>query len=134
MTTPAVYGAVRPALQAVALQWEILDSREVRYVLTRPEEFASDLKLLRQRYRDLAQAPPLRDSTRFPPRSVVSDWLAFNRAYREHLETRQSVDLAHGRDLREVIQETDCLFQVWDTIRDVQCEGYYVTVRRQALK
>lgn len=134
MATPPVCSAVRTALQNVALQWEILDPREVRYVLTRPEDFAWDLKLLRQRYRDLAQAPPLRDSMRFPPRSVVSDWLAFNRAYREHLETRQSVDQAHWWELREIIQETDCLFQVWDTVRDAQCDSYYVTVRRQALK
>jgi len=134
LATPATYAAVRPTLQNLAVQWEILDPREVRYVLTRQEDFPSDLKLLQRRYQDLAQAPPLHDSNRFPPRTVVSDMLAFNRAYRQHLENRQSVDLARWWDLREAIQETDRLYQVWDTVRDARCEYYYVTVRRQALK
>ena len=38
----------------LAVQWEILDPGEVRYVLTRSEDFASDLKLLRRRYHELA--------------------------------------------------------------------------------
>jgi hypothetical protein len=50
--------------------------------LTRPEEFASDLKLLRCRYHEPADAPPLSDCRRFPDRATVSDLLRFNRAYR----------------------------------------------------
>lgn len=134
LATPTTYAVVRPTLQTLAVQWEVLDPREVRYVLTRAEDFASDLKLLQRRYQDLQLAPPLHDSNRFPPRSVVSDMLAFNRAYRQHLENRQSVDLARWWDLREAIQETDRLYQVWDTVRDSRCEYYYVTVRRQSLK
>jgi hypothetical protein len=32
------------------------------------------------------------------------------------------------------MQETEHLYQVWDTVRDARCDYYYVTVRRQALK
>ena len=42
--------------------------------------------------------------------------------------------MVHWWELREAIQETDRLYQVWDTIRDARCDYYYVTVRRQALK
>jgi hypothetical protein len=131
---PDLYANLRPTLQNLAIEWEILDKREVRYVLTRPEDFASDLKLLRRRYLELSDAPPLNDCRRFPDRSTISDLLAFNRAYRQHLDSRQSVDLVRWWELREAIQETDRLYQVWDTVRDARCDYYYVTVRRQALK
>lgn len=130
----ASYFPVAPAVRELALSAELLDPREVRYVLTRSEDFDSDLKLLRRRYHELADAPPLCDCQRFPDRSAISDLLAFNRACRQHLDSRQAIELVHWWELREAIQETDHLYQVWDTIRDARCDYYYVTVRRQALK
>jgi hypothetical protein len=126
--------AVRPILQKLAVEWEILDPREVRYKLTRTEDFASDLKELRRRYQELADAPALQDSARFPDRATISDLLAFNRAYRQHIDNRQAVELAHWWELREALQEADRLYHIWDTVRDARCDYYYVTVRRQALK
>lgn len=38
---------LRDALHAVAIDWEILDPRETRYVLARPDVFEDDLDLLR---------------------------------------------------------------------------------------
>src|SRR6266851_6376773 len=128
------YAALRPTVQAVAVQWEILDPREVRYVLTRNEDFASDMKLLRRRYADLADAPYVHDCIRFPDREVVNDMLTFNRAYRQHLETRLTMETTGWWDLRETLQEADHLYQIWDLVRDSRCDYYYVTVRRQALK
>ena len=132
--TPELFAASRPAMQALAVHWEILDLREVRYILARSEDFPSDLNLLRRRYRDLADAPALQDGLRFPDRDVVNDLLAFNRAYRQHLTMRQPVELVRCWELRAALQETDYLYQVWDTVRDARCDYYYVTVRRQALK
>jgi len=129
-----VCARVSPTLQSLAIQWEILDPREVRYVLTRPEDFGSDLKLLRRRYQELAVAPPLCDCQRFPDRATISDLLAFNRAYRQHLDSRLSVELVRWWEVREAVQEADRLYQIWDTVRDARCDYYYVTVRRQALK
>src|SRR5579871_4038500 len=126
--------AVRPTLQALAVSWEVLDPRETRYVLTRPEDFPADLKLLRRRQRELADAPPLHDCSRFPDRSLINELLAFNRAYRQHLDNRQALEQANWWELREAVQETERLYQVWDTVRDARCDYYYVTVRRQALK
>ena len=44
------------------------------------------------------------------------------------------MELAHWWEVRAILQETDQLYQIWDTVRDARCEYYYVTVRRQALK
>jgi len=132
--TADAFAATRPTLQAMAISWEVLDPREVRYVLTRAEDFCTDLKLLRRRYRELGDAPPLDDCLRFPDRAVVNDLLSFNRAYRQHLDCRLSLELTHWWELRECVQEADRLYHIWDLVRDARCDYYYVTVRRQALK
>jgi len=131
---PNDFTALRLPMQALAVEWEILDPREVRYVLVRPEDFQADLSLLRRRYRDLADAPPVCDSERFPERATVNEFLAFNRAYRQHIDTGVPVESTRGWEMRSALQETDHLYHIWDTVRDARCEYYYVTVRRQALK
>src|SRR5262249_5423845 len=103
--SPERFTVLRPTLQKLAVQWEILDPREVRYVLTRAEDMATDLKLLRRRHRDLADAPSLSDGQRFPERAVISDLLTFNRAYRQHIDSRQAVETVHWWELREAVQE-----------------------------
>jgi hypothetical protein len=113
---------------------EILDPREVRYILARPEDFVSDLNLLRRRCHELATAPMVDDACRFPDRATVNELLAFNRRYRQLIDVRKPLELVHGRELRVALQETDHLYQVWDKVRDARCPYYYVTVRRQALK
>jgi hypothetical protein len=125
---------LRPKLQKLAVRWEILDPREVRYILARPDDFVSDLNLVRRRYQALADAPALSDCQRFPDRDAVNELLSFNRAYRQHLGLRQPMELSRWWELRTALQETDHLYQVWDNVRDARCEYYYVTVRRQALK
>src|SRR5262249_4537953 len=110
--------SVRPTLQALAVSWEVLDPREVRYVLTRQEDFSADLKLLRRRHRELADAPPLQDCMRFPDRTLINELLAFNRAYRQHLDNRQALEQAYWWELREAVQETERLYYIWDTVRD----------------
>jgi hypothetical protein len=131
---PAALATVRPTLQSLAVAWEVLDPREQRFVLTRDEDFDTDLKLLRRRYQDLADAPPVHDCMRFPTRALINDLLAFNRAYRQHLDNRLALETATYWQLHETLQEADRLYAIWDLVRDARCDYYYVTVRRQALK
>lgn len=126
--------AVRAALVQTALDWELLDDRETRYVLARAEDFEADLNLLRRRHADLADAPRLADAARFPDRDAVAEAIRFNRAYRKHLETRQAWEADRADAIRVVLCETDRLYRTWDAVRDARCEFYYTTVRRQALK
>jgi hypothetical protein len=130
----ATYASLAPVVQQVALRWEVLDPREARYVLTRQEDYKSDMALLRRRCYDLLDAPPLADCVRFPPRSEVTQMLSFNRSYREHLEKCKGVDRHLAWEYEEALREADRLYQIWDAIRDTRCEYYYITVRRQALK
>ncbi|MFO0808164.1 MAG: hypothetical protein U0746_06040 [Gemmataceae bacterium] len=126
--------AVQEALQSLAVEWEILDERERRYVLARVEDYENDLNLLRRRYQELKDAPRLSDCHRFPERGTVNELLAFNRSYRRYLDGRQNVEQDRCFQLRIALRETDFLYQVWDSVRDARCEYYYITVRRQALK
>jgi hypothetical protein len=123
-----------PGVQAVALEFELLDQREVRYLLARPEDFASDLKLLQTRRRELATAPPVDDGARFPDRALINDLMTANRAYRQELTQRLAIDRINADALRAAVAETDHLYRIWDSVRDARCDYYYVTVRRQALQ
>ena len=129
-----LFPALRLPCRVLAVELEILDPREVRYILARAEDFAADLKLLRRRYHELATAPMADDALRFPDRGTVNELLAFNRRYRQLIDVRKPLELVHGWELRVALQETDRLYQIWDKVRDARCPYYYVTVRRQALK
>jgi hypothetical protein len=131
---PEDWPAIQASIQSLAVEWEILDPREVRYVMARSEDWENDIALLRRRYQELKDAPKLADAQRFPDRATVNDLLNFNRAYRRHLDARQSLEQDRGQSLRTALKETDMLYQVWDCVRDARCDYYYITVRRQALK
>ncbi|MBY0524650.1 MAG: hypothetical protein K2R98_14700 [Gemmataceae bacterium] len=120
---------LRATLRALALQAELLDPREVSYVLARPEGFADDVALLRQRWQELNDAPSVYDADRLPDRSACADRLKLNCEYQRHLERQINTE-----QVREALAETIKLYHLWDAARDARCEYYYVTVRRQALK
>ena len=124
---------LRPVIAGIAVSLELLDPRERQYVLAKPEDFASDLSMVRRRRVELADAPPLHDALMFPDRLVLNELLTFNRAYRQHLDGLAGIELLHWWEIREGIQETDRLYHVIDTARDALCTYYHVSVRRQAL-
>jgi hypothetical protein len=124
----------REPLLAVAVQYQILDPREVKETFTRPEDFHEQLANLRRHWHDLANAPAVEDCLRFPDRVTVNDLLAFNRAYRQHIDVRQPVELVHWWELRVTLQETERLYQIWDQVREARCDYYFIRVRRLALK
>ncbi|MFL5342915.1 MAG: hypothetical protein ACJ8F7_22500 [Gemmataceae bacterium] len=130
-TSTADWPALRDAVVGLAVEWEILDPREDR--LARYERFAADINVLRQRRRDLAAAPRLADSQRFPGRGAAEELLSFNRAYRHSLERRALLETDQATNLHEALRETDRLRLIWDAVRDANCEVYYAPVRRTAL-
>src|SRR5947209_19765408 len=74
---PQDWPALQQAIQSLAVEWEILDPREARYVMARPEDWENDIALLRRRYQELKDAPRLCEAQRFPDKTTVSDLLAF---------------------------------------------------------
>lgn len=124
---------IQAALHQTAVDWEILDPREVQFMLTRIEDFKDDLTILRRRQATLRDAPRVIDAGRLPDRQTVNELIQFNRAYRKHLETRQLWETDRAGLIREAVTETDRLYKVWDAVQDARCDFYYITVRRQAL-
>lgn len=127
------FPAIREAVHKVAIEWEILDSRETSYIFAKRSDFESDLNLLRRRHQDFKDAPRLEESNRLPERRIVNELVQFNRAYRKHLVDRHQLELDRAEAYEVVMVETDRLYKVWDAVRDANCSFYYVTVRRQAM-
>jgi hypothetical protein len=123
-----------PALRALAVRMEILDPQETKFLLAKGEDFAADMKILQGRYQELANAPYLEECSRFPSRELVEDMLACNQSYHKELEARLVLDRIHAEDIQAALEETDQLHRIWETVREIRRDYYYVTVRRQALK
>jgi hypothetical protein len=128
------WAVVQAAIQQTAIEWQILDPRETRYVLAKPEDFQEDLDFLRRRKMDFETLPRVAESDRLPARQVLNENIRFNRAYRKTLETRLAWEPDRAGEIGEAIRETERLYKVWDAMRDARCEYHYVTVRRLALQ
>jgi DNA-directed RNA polymerase subunit F len=131
---PGMFAEYGPTIQSLAIQMELLDPHETKFILASAKDFAADLKILQGRYQELAYAPCLEECSRFPSRELVEDLLAMNQSYRKELEARLVVDPIHADDLRAALEETEQLYRIWETVREIRRDYYYVTVRRQALK
>jgi hypothetical protein len=129
---PKHLNSVFPTVLQVALNWEIADHREVKFLLI--DTFCGDFELLNKRWDSLYDAPPLHDEWRFPDKQIVDNLMCLNRAYKNHLENRRSLELVYQQELNELIVEVEHLYQIWDTLRDSKVNYYYVNVRRAALK
>lgn len=125
---------LQSALHKTAIEWEILDSRETRYVLAKLDDFQEDLDFLRKRRVDFENLPKVAESERLPTRQLINDYIRFNRAYRKNLETRLLWEPDRADIIGDAIQETERLYKIWDAMRDAKCEFHYVTVRRLALR
>jgi hypothetical protein len=125
---------VQASLHQIAIDWEILDPRETRYVLAKPDDFQTDLDFLRKRKADLADAPRIMDAARLPDRRLMDDHIQFNRAFRKHLDMRILWEIDRADLIGEAARETDRLYKLWDAMREAKCDFHYVTYRRLALK
>lgn len=128
---PQAWSSLQASLTRLAIEWEILDPRETRYILARIEDYPADMETLRRRYQRLKDAPLVADATRFPSTEYCNACLEFNRAYHRYLSSWLDRDDPYQK---AAIKETEAMYRFWDEVRDVSCEYYYVTKRRQSLK
>lgn len=124
--------AISQAVQKVAVDWELLDKAECKYLMHELKDFNVDLKILKSRCVTLKDAPRAIEAMRFPDRIFCSGQLSFNAAYQGHMIIAR--DCSSDRDTyNDIIAEAKKLHTVWDAVRDSRCDYYHVTVRREAL-
>jgi hypothetical protein len=121
-----------PQLVALALDAQLADRREQAEFFRYPHETITHLRKLQDRFENLAFAPLVEESERFPDWRAIDGFLAFNRAYARDLQTRLALDTVHAEHLRQARAENDYLHRVWSTLRDAR-PLYNVCYRRQAL-
>lgn len=134
LVDPTLFHLTNFAAQQIAIEWEIMDPNEARYMLVWAEDFQHDLRLLRTRKRELSKAPFASDAFRFPDRDTANEFISFNRAYRDYIELTMAMQPHRYWDFKAALQETDYLKDVWVLIRDSRCDYYSVITRRQALE
>lgn len=120
-------------VRALVLDWELVDDRELRYMLVRPEDYQHDIDVIRGRWRVLRDVPRLDTVWRLPERGAVQDGLTLNRAFKRYLEAKLVMYPDGLDDIQEAIRETEALYTIWDSMRDARSEFMYVSTRRVAL-
>lgn len=121
-------------VQNAAVQLQLMDWHQRSMILYRFGDVVGDMRLLRVYYRDLRGAPLVQDADEFPDCKQTDEALNFNRNFRTWLTRRRDMDLTRYDYYKEIIKETDRLYDFWDTLRDANREYYYVGTRRSALK
>jgi hypothetical protein len=124
---------IQAAVHKAGVDLEVLDPREIRYMFSRVEDFQGDLRILRNRYEELKDAPPVASSERFPDSDTINEAIRFNRAHRKWLEGRTIWEADRAELYKTATDETDRLYRAWDACREARGECYYVTLRRQGL-
>lgn len=116
---------IKPTLRVTCIDLQIVDPKDVT---------SFDLDDVRNANEKFRSYPLLEEVNRFPSKKQIAELLTLNRHYRGQLVLRLIVDAIHEEDIRAAIIETDQLYTIWDHLRDANCEYYYVSVRRSALR
>jgi hypothetical protein len=125
---------VQSSIHRVAIDWEIMDQREKKYLIVNQRDLQDDVDRLRQRYADLQGAPKLVDATRFPNRDIINRMIEENRSVRRDIDQRRHLETDRASGFRSAMYEIDEFHEVWNTLLHAKCEFYYIDVRRKALK
>ena len=125
---------LRAAVLQVAEDQELIDPREARYFFAKPEDFSEDVNTLRRRRAELADAPPLADAHRLPPREYLAEGRRFNREFQRHLERRAEWERDRAGVLLAAAAVAAHSGDVWDAAHDARCDYYYVPARRRDLQ
>jgi hypothetical protein len=125
---------LQSAIHRVAIDWEIMDQREKKYLVVNQRDLQDDVDNLRQRWSDLQGAPKIADATRFPDRNIINRMIEENRAVRRDIDQRQYLETDRASGFRSAMYEIDEIHEVWTTLQRAKCEIFYVDVRRKALK
>ena len=128
------FAEIAPVLRSVAVEMEILDPRETRYVFVDVSDFQENLDMVRRRWWELRGVGYLDRVAELPGGRVAGEACVFNRAYRRFLDDCRVLYPDGLDDVGEVIRETEALYTIWDSIRDARNEFLYVSTRREALK
>jgi len=96
-------------------------------------DFRSEVRWVRLRWRESLAYPPLADCQRLPPQDTIRQLLAFNSAYRQFTEVRRCLRRHEWDVLTETLQETDHLHHIWQAAREAMAEDQNWVCRRRAL-
>lgn len=125
---------LQSAIHRTAIDWEIMDHREKKYLVVNTRDLQEDIDRLRQRYVDLQGAPKIIDATRFPSRDIINGKIEKNRALKREVEQRSVLETDRASGFRAATYEIDEIHEVWNTLLHAKCEFYYIDVRRKSLK
>lgn len=120
------------AIKAQAIKEELLDKKEVWYFV-KTSEFALDVKVISQRFHCLENAPKLSDKQYLLTKEQCEAGMEFNRQYQKTLESRALMETDRREAFQEYMAYNRQHYELYDAMRDAQCDYNMITCRRKAM-
>lgn len=121
-------------LQFAAIGLEVMDVRETEHIFRRGYFTVCDLRVMRDRYERLADAPRSHDSNMFLNAALLNELLASNRTYYQQQEAQLQVEVLHKASFVASMEEADELYRILFYAKSACDRDYNISTRRQALK
>jgi hypothetical protein len=136
--TPFDTPQVRAAIQEIAVEHEYMDKREKEYFFPLDKavhwsDFNNDLRILRERYRDLKDAPKMCESFMYPPKAMLEKGIEFNSQFIKNIKQRIIWEKDREDFYFMVNEEAEFLNKIYYTTLSLQNDYNYVTVKRYAM-
>lgn len=125
-----------PQMHQVALKLQLLDKREIEPIQNwqfRLHNTPLTVREIQDRYEKYLNYPMLEEVNRFYNKQYVDNSLLVNLKFQNNLTIRKTIDSIHEELINDAIQENKKLYTIWDTLREVRTEYYYVLHKREQL-
>ena len=116
--------------------WDTLKRVSLAIEIVGPHErwrsdFQAEFSYVHTHWRELAEAPPLADSYRFPPAYVAAEYCRFNTTYQEYLRSRRWLFHHHQDAYSLCLKESKYLALIWTAVYgSVDRSSSFVSQRR----
>lgn len=125
---------LQSAIHRVAIDWEIMDPREKKFIVTSAAGLENDIDVLRRRYVLLDGAPMSVDASRFPATHIIQRHIEENRNLKSVIENRIHLDSDRASGFRLALIELDEIHHAWCTLQYAKSAWNYTHIRRAELK
>lgn len=127
-----LFNWVHIELQEEAVALELLEPRQLQWILESRYSRIFDLDHVRRLNEELKGAPSVGDALRFPEPQTASSYLQFNRDFWFYMEKHKYGSTDEGK---QIIAYLDKVHKIWSLVQSAVLDGtIFIAGRRRALK
>lgn len=119
--------------QEVCIGMELMGKDECVTFFSDRDLFDRDIKIMRERWNCLKDAPLLHEANRFPEREECWRCMAFNHEFRNYVQDKRELELDRWGIYDKILRENAFLYNVYDIAYDAKNTNKTIVDRRNSL-